>query len=522
MSCIARHTFGRRVPPPDRRSFQKPQRLLVQSMVSIEKSPRQPSQGRLLRIVVTFAVCLIAISTLSLLYIGHIASNIADAQADDTERHLFGNVLKSRQMQMARDTYSLAHWDDAVQGIAVKFSRNFIRDTFVYSLAHDYGQPRSFLIDPDGRMVMSAVEDRVDFTRRDLPADGDFAVLTRKAVETHMRYRIPVGAGFSQKAVKSGHVGDISVSAFALVDGAPAIVTAMAVVPSDENVVMPKGNPYILISARPLDGSLLGELNLQLSYRHLAFRNGGSGKVPAVSISGTPLGSVFWESARPGARIWTIVVPVIVGLSLLLALACLVVMRHVGRLSALLVASEIRIRHFAFHDPLSGLPNRLQFDEALLDAATSRQPLAAIAGDLDRFKAVNDTHGHAAGDQVIKVVAERLRQTVGGHGMVGRTGGDEFVVLVRGFNDRARLSLLASQIAISVGLPITLESGAIVDVDISLGISIAPDRDRSPKEIMRLADQALYVSKTGGQGRVTFADDIEAAGAGEWPKGSIA
>lgn len=481
---------------------------VMQNAVAIEGNSARPSHNRLLRIVGAFTVCLIIVSALSLLYIGHIASDAADGQAADTERHLFANVLKSHQSLMARDTSSMAHWDDAVQGIAIKFDPEFVRDTFVYSLSHDYGQRRTFLIDPEGNVVMSARGDDVDLTNRELAPDSDLAIIASKAVETSMRFRIPVRDGFSQQAVKTSHIGDVSVFAFALVDGKPAIVVAMAVVPGDEEVLLPAGNPYVLLSAKAIDRDLLRDLNLQLSFADLGFGLDGVGKVPAVSASGKPLGSFNWRNAGPGSHIWDVAIPVILALSFFLVLAGIFVVRHVSRLSAKLAASERRIRHFALHDPLSGLPNRLQFDEALAAAIASRRPFAAIACDLDRFKVVNDTHGHAAGDQVIRTVSVRLREAVGEHGLVGRTGGDEFVILVTGFCDHDRLMLTATKIMMSVGLPIPLESGAIVGVGISLGISTAPGCGQTPKEIMAKADAALYASKTGGRGRVAFAADL--------------
>ena len=469
----------------------------------------QPSQRQLFRIVAAFVVALISVSTLSLLSVGYLASRSADSQAAATELTLFHNVMKSHEGLMAQDTYSMVHWDDAVQGIAIAFDPDFVRDTFIYSLAHDYGQQRTFLIDPQGRMVASARGDQVDMTLRDLPAGSDFAIITGRAVEAHMRHRIAVGDVFSQKAVNSNEIREISAFSFAMVDGGPAIVVAMAVVPGEETVVMPEGKPYILISARPIDQDLIRDLNAQLSFADLTFRSADNGTVDILSASGQMLGSFVWASARPGTHIWSVIVPVVLILLLLFVVAGALVMRHVGGLSSRLVASERRIRHLALHDPLSGLANRRQFEEALAAAVETGKPFAQIACDLDRFKAVNDGHGHAAGDQVIKVVAGRLSEIVAGNGLVGRIGGDEFVILVTGFCDQERLTLLAAQIRMTIGLPILLESGAAVDVGISIGIARFPDCGTTPTAILSAADDALYASKANGRGRATFAVDSD-------------
>jgi diguanylate cyclase (GGDEF)-like protein len=201
-----------------------------------------------------------------------------------------------------------------------------------------------------------------------------------------------------------------------------------------------------------------------------------------------------------------------------LLLATLLLGRYISRLSIRLEESERRNRELAMRDALSGLANRLCFDQALSQAADrlAQAPFAVIASDLDRFKVVNDIHGHGAGDEVIRVVAERLREAVGEHGLVGRTGGDEFVILVSAFHDRPRLSLLAHEIIASISRPIPVPNGAVVDIGISLGIAVAPDHGLSGRQIMAHADKALYASKDGGRGRVFFAADLpDADGAGD-------
>lgn len=470
----------------------------------------RPSQARLLRLVIVFTVSLITISAASLFYVGSIASETANRQAAQTERRLFDNALKARQTLIARDIFGMAHWDQSVKGIVTRFDQTWIRDEFVDVLWYSYGQERTFLIDPRGKMVMSAREDRVDFTVRDLPPDSDFAIIARKAVDTHMRFRIPVGSGFSQKAVRTSDIGEISVLGIAEVDGGPAIVAAMAVVPDDEEHLLPKGNPYILISSKPINRDLLRDVNIQLGFENLAFSPEPAGKVRIVSASGTPLGSFDWTAGNPGAHIWDVVVPAGLGLAALLALAGAFVLRRIRGLSRLLAESETRIRELALHDPLSGLPNRLQFDEALAAALAAGRSFAVIACDLDRFKAINDTHGHPAGDAVIRAVAERLRRAVDGYGIVGRVGGDEFTLLITAFADRDRLDLIARQIILSVGMPIMLDNGVEVDVGISLGVAIAPDAGESGARIMAAADRALYASKSGGRGTALFAADLAA------------
>ena len=142
-------------------------------------------------------------------------------------------------------------------------------------------------------------------------------------------------------------------------------------------------------------------------------------------------------------------------------------------------------------------------------AGLPRQPFAVIASDLDRFKAVNDTYGHAAGDSVIRAVSERLAREIGDSGMVSRTGGDEFIILIHAFTDKRRLDLLCAGIIESILKPIRMDGGEEADVGVSLGVAQAPLCGITGSAILRAADEALYAAKELGRGRAVFAAALE-------------
>jgi len=160
-------------------------------------------------------------------------------------------------------------------------------------------------------------------------------------------------------------------------------------------------------------------------------------------------------------------------------------------------------------DPLTGVANRLllreQLEEALLRQRGGDGGCALLVVDLDRFKLVNDTLGHAVGDQLLCVVARRLEQVVGEEGVVGRLGGDEFAVVWRGLNDDAALSELAERVSGEVNRTLAI-GGASIRVGATIGIARAPrDGDRE-EELMRCADLALYRGKEAGRGSHAFFD----------------
>ncbi|MCT2400356.1 EAL domain-containing protein [Novosphingobium sp. HK4-1] len=172
--------------------------------------------------------------------------------------------------------------------------------------------------------------------------------------------------------------------------------------------------------------------------------------------------------------------------------------------------SQQHVTQLARFDSLTKLANRFQMSEWLekiLNAPRLESRACAVfLLDLDRFKQVNDTMGHPAGDALLKQVAERLSSTVGDMGRVGRLGGDEFQVVLPGHLQREGLAQLAQRIIENLSQPYSIE-GARVVIGASVGISLCPDDGVCSEEIIRNADLALYAAKGGGRGRHHFYDE---------------
>jgi diguanylate cyclase (GGDEF)-like protein/PAS domain S-box-containing protein len=166
-------------------------------------------------------------------------------------------------------------------------------------------------------------------------------------------------------------------------------------------------------------------------------------------------------------------------------------------------ALEERLRHQAFHDALTGLPNRVlardRAEQMLARARRQRLPVAALYVDLDGFKLVNDSLGHAAGDELLQIVATRLREVVREGDTAARLGGDEFVVLVEGATLAAGPELVAERILEILRQPVelTVEAGRHFSVTASIGI--ATGERESADELLRDADLALYEAKAEGR-----------------------
>jgi diguanylate cyclase (GGDEF)-like protein/PAS domain S-box-containing protein len=168
---------------------------------------------------------------------------------------------------------------------------------------------------------------------------------------------------------------------------------------------------------------------------------------------------------------------------------------------------EAYILHQSFHDALTGLPNRLLLEDRMKQATAhvDRQhvPMAVLFIDLDRFKDINDTLGHAAGDRLLQEVAERLGKCVRNGDTVARLSGDEFVVLLAGLQEVQDAALVSEKIVEAVAEP-CLIAGKELRVSPSIGIAIFPDDGRQPDELLRNADTAMYHSKQEGRGRFSF------------------
>jgi len=163
------------------------------------------------------------------------------------------------------------------------------------------------------------------------------------------------------------------------------------------------------------------------------------------------------------------------------------------------------LSHQASHDGLTGLPNRaLVLDRAKqMLARTARRPGAAVGAlfvDVDGFKHVNDNFGHAAGDQLLRVVGERLRSVAREQDTVGRLGGDEFVVLVELTAEEPTLDLLASRLTEVLRKPVELADGREIS-SVTASVGVAFGQHATPDDLLRDADLALYAAKAAGRDR---------------------
>ncbi|WNN35954.1 EAL domain-containing protein [Pantoea agglomerans] len=272
---------------------------------------------------------------------------------------------------------------------------------------------------------------------------------------------------------------------------------------------------FRLVSLKFLDDGYLAGLAERNQLQGLHFSDGtpqpGIGaRYLLIAQAGEAVGYLNWIPSRPGAQMLRTIGPS-TGLAVLaISLLCLYMVRRLWNSSVNLSqsmlrlgASEAQAQHLAFHDVLTGLPNRAlvedRLTQALALATRHDQRVALLLIDLDRFKTINDTHGHHAGDELIIAVAQRLSRIVRASDTVGRIGGDEFIVVMPHVDNIGQVHSLAQRIIDELSEPFTL-FGSDVWSGASIGLALAPKDGVDRLELMRKADIALYEAKSGGRG----------------------
>jgi diguanylate cyclase (GGDEF)-like protein/PAS domain S-box-containing protein len=169
--------------------------------------------------------------------------------------------------------------------------------------------------------------------------------------------------------------------------------------------------------------------------------------------------------------------------------------------------AQQRLKHMATHDALTGLPNRTLLAERLSHALTlarrKNHQVAVLFLDLDRFKTVNDSVGHEAGDSLLKLVAARLASCIRESDTLARLGGDEFVVLVEGFESSSYLMMLSERILQTVSEPFRIEDNEYY-LGVSIGIGLYPHDGEDGATLLRCADSAMYYAKESGRNHYQF------------------
>ncbi|MEY4240103.1 MAG: hypothetical protein RL339_2704 [Pseudomonadota bacterium] len=438
-----------------------------------------------------------------------------DRAATEREEHMVENGFSLLVAELNGVVATQVEWDGAIEKLDNRFDPNWADFNLGNYLHVFHGFSHGFVVDPADRPIYASV----DGERAQLAAYGPFRGAAESLlgeVRARERQRPPPG---KRPGKNNLDIPSVQASRIALVDGRVFIVSATLVQP-DFGVFLPKGRRApIAIAAKPIDQAMLRAFADRYLLENLEVHLSNdlpadAGRLMLSDQQGNSLAALTWLPQRPGTMLLRqLAVPLILVLVLLAALAWRVIQRG-STIASDLIASEARAKHAAFHDALTRLPNRAflfdRLQHLLGQVEGPDTALAVLCVDLDRFKEVNDTLGHNAGDALIEAMAERLRKTCHGAACVARLGGDEFVVVLPAHDEAAAL-MLGRRIVKAVTERVVSEYGQM-EVACSIGLAFIDRAGVEASEALRWADVALYRSKQAGGKRVTrFEPDMDQA-----------
>ncbi|HEV7322994.1 MAG TPA: GGDEF domain-containing protein [Ensifer sp.] len=456
----------------------------------------------------------------SLLYVLDRSVTEADRFGLSGERRLVTNELRHQMDAVVQFQAQLSFWDKTYLELERgRVSDSFVADEMSGWLWEDYGFSWLILTDAE-RHASTALKDGVvvsaDAARVPLDEVDDLIDEAKRRYDSALRnisgsYRLDVVKPDPQSvmpAVPGIHAVDLRE-----IDGRMSVAVVQAVIPETLMVPASRRAPVLMVSVRPVTPKMTREIAARLGVQGLAF----------VPLTELPEGSAYasvgrcsdasclvaaWMPKSPGGFVRAELLPSVIIMAIVAALLMAFVAFRFSTLFAALQQSEALNRHLAKHDRLTGLLNRSGFDDmlaaALLNAKT--HPFTLVYADLDEFKAVNDRHGHAAGDAVLVALAARFRHRAGTKGTVARLGGDEFAIILGDCSESEARGLTAGLIA-DAQTPIAFD-GQMLVVGGSAGIAFAPRHGLTARELLLAADEALYLAKRRGRNRVETADDM--------------
>ena len=474
------------------------------------------------RLATLSAVGITCAGLLLLLIIGY-AGWASNESSTSRERTLLDNALNLSIARTLNEQKGVAWWDDAVSKITdseidLEFTDNnfgvFLTETYghdeiyilngkdqpLYSFANSArGEPRAF---ESRRSDLAAIIAEVRGTLQQRHSKVSLKLRSDDFGEDQRNYRTLGGA--LDTASWAGHMLSV--------DGKLSVVAAITIVPNIDMGLL-KGAPNILISITHIDNDYVATLGRSLLLKDLAIAPYQSDTAGIASQllegdDGANGGYLTWTTEQPGSILLHVILPLVALGILLVAVLAGGMLRRLKASSNELATRELQSRHDSRHDALSDLPNRPHFAEKLGEllaslpgAGSGAQVLVAYI-DIDHFKDVNDTLGHQAGDDLIKLVSQRLSSRMRVDALLSRYGGDEFAIFWLGTSPSAG-EALAQRIQSTFAAPFDVGNQSL-SVTASAGITASQGDYSTVEDLMRQADIALYEAKAQGRDRAVF------------------
>lgn len=471
------------------------------------------SPQNLSRQVLRFSAVIALLMMSALLGVGWWAASRIDSDARDRQARAIatGLVEIAERTQIEQDSSAL--WDESVLNLR---SNNdvWLAENLAEWISEYFGHDHVYIIDAADRPVRAVIgggrvpDETYD---RDRGAVEPLVQALRADMAT-------ASAGLSDSTAAVTGLGEIDRAA--LPDGQVGIVSVRPVLPGSEAVTQAPGTEYLHVSIRLLDDDLSAVIAEKYGIDQLRFERStsltvGLASSPVLDNDGRILGFFTWQPYQPATQLLRDTAPTAILVGVMGLLLLLLLLNRLRKTSAQLEVSEANAKYLAFHDALARIPNRALFEDrlerALANQRHSGTGLALHSIDLDRFKSVNDSLGHPAGDELIRQTGERLKSLVSDVDTVARLGGDEFAILQVDVRDVQQALSLSGRIVAELEKGFDLR-GHEAFVSASVGVVYSESREASVEDLLRQADVALYEAKTSGRGRYQlFAGDLDVA-----------
>lgn len=453
--------------------------------------------GRFVIAPTLVAVAILAVILGSFLYL---STRRSDELALDRQKDLVNVAVRQSEAAIVNDQEGSTLWDDAVVRLRQRpLDLDWIDNNLGIWFFTHYGHDEVYILSPEGQAIYAM------HAGMRVPA-ASFAKVAGPIQPLVRELRGKLRTGFvAPEGSASQTVGALGRM---MVAGRPAIVSVKPVVSETGNIPQVAGSEYVHVVVRYLDGSFLARLDAEFGVNRARFvsRRSDLASVPVSGVGGTSIGYITWQPFMPGRHVAQQMVPVMLGALALTGILFLVLLFRIRTSRMELETSRAQAQYLAFHDTLTGLPNRALFDDRLKHALAKRRPhkVAMIMLDLDRFKNVNDTLGHHAGDALIREFGARLSGLLREGDTVARLGGDEFALLIEDAQP-AILDRLCERVLEAVRRPFDVV-GSRVFVGVSAGVAFSAPSGDDATDITRKADIALYRAKAEGRNRYCIFD----------------
>lgn len=420
------------------------------------------------------------------------AAHRSDVLAIDRQRAVVARAVAVERSELVKELATVAVWDDPVVRLRAPSAEDlqWASDNIGLWLGSTYGH--------DAVYILSATNAPL------------YAMQGGARVEPAAYAR--GGADLAALVARLRRSGADSVADLITVEGAPAFVAAAVVTPLTAGTPpQPKGAETVLVSVVKIEGGLVQKLADRDLLRAAHFsataaHARGEQTAPLADADGKVRGYVAWRPDLPGRSVLAALLPMSLLAFGLIVTVVVLVLRDLRRVTSRLRATQAHAQHLAYHDVLTSLPNRALFndrlDQALARVRRGEDRVALLYLDLDRFKAVNDRLGHAAGDILIQTFAKRVRALLRESDTLARFGGDEFAIILSGVKTTEAVEALCARLREAVAAPFDLLGSQAV-VGVSIGVALAPDHAAERGELTRKADIALYSSKDAGRDRAS-------------------